>query len=353
MKTPAKSKRFRRIAPVGVLVITLCAIAVRSGAVEPTTQPSTRTSTTTKPYTPDNISEAAIELTYRQKTALSAVRDGQHWDEPAFFMMLARTAELVDPKTAAREYPSLESPAIASLTTYPNRYRAQKIRLTVRVHLSREFVSGSKAWEACADWPKGKKLWSMTGYYVSKDYVTVDGKKKRAAEEIVIYSLVDPTELLGKPQGTNASGEQLYGSKGRFLELAGVYYKTFKQNIRSKQARHQIRDYPLVIAYYLKATKNIEAETSPIGSIGNVIIIAMVLLVGLLLMVRRQAKRARSTPIGAGLAGNLQYTPLRNIEDDDLPPEQQDTEPVDPDLVDALKAFENKRKKNDAADDKS
>jgi len=295
---------------------------------------------------PDNISEAAIELTHRQKVALSAVRDGQNWNETAFFIMLARTAELVDPEASAREYSSLESPAVGHLTDYPNRYRAQKIRVTMRVFKSRELVSGSKNWDARPDWPRGAKVWYMAGWYVSED--------STKAEDLVVYSLVDPTKLLGKPSGTTTAGEQFYGDLGRSLELAGVYYKTFRQEtISSKRGNRQFRDYPLVLAYYLKPTGTAGGPTSPTGGISGTIIVVILALAAFLFMVRRQTRRVRSAPTGTGGAGTAKYTPLRNTEDDDLPPDQQNAEPVDQALVDAVKAFESKRKKADGTDDKS
>jgi len=331
-----------------VLVMMVCAMPLRTGAVEPTTQPTTAPveAPTTRPFIPDNISEAAIELTHRQKVALSAVRDGQDWRETAFFMMLARTAELVDPEASAKEYSTLESPAVGYLTDYPRRYRAQKIRVTMTVFKSRELVSGSKYWDARPDWPRGAKVWYMAGWHVSED--------STKAEDLVVYSVVDPTKLLGEPSGTTTSGEQLYYTPGVSLELAGVYYKTFRQQTGElTQSNRQVRDYPLVLAYYLKPTKTTAAPTSPTGGLSNTVIVALVLLVVALFIVRRQAKRVKSLPIGTGAAGTVKYTPLRNIEDDDLPIDEQSTEPVDPALVDAVKAFENKRKKDDGTDDKS
>ncbi|MCP4378378.1 MAG: hypothetical protein GY794_19655 [bacterium] len=346
MKTSAKSKRFRYIAQAGILVVILCAISVHSEGVEPTTQPSEPAATTTKPYTPDNISEAAIELTHRQKIALSAVVDGPSWNEPPFFIMLARTAELVDPKTAAKEYPSLESPAVGYLTDFPNRYRAQKVRVIMRVYESRELVSGSKLWDPRPDWPKGSKVWYLAGWHISQD--------SSKGEDLVVYSLVDPTKLLGKPSGTTTTGEQFYGGTGRSLELAGVYYKTFRQEaLRSSQFDRQFRDYPLILAYYLKATKNAGNEKSQGSALINVLIIGLIVLAVGLYLARRLAKQARFAPLSAGQAGNVQYTPLRNIEDDNIPLDQQENEPVDPALIDAVKAFESKRNTNDATDDKS
>lgn len=326
----------------------VCIAPLQTGGVEPTTRPTSAPddSPTTRPYRPDNISEAAIKLTDRQKAALSAVRDGQDWRETAFFMMLARTAELVDPEAAAKEYSSLESPAVGYLTDYPKRYRAQKIRVTMRVFKSRELVSGSKHWDAYPDWPSGSKVWYLAGWHIPED--------SKKAEDLVVYSVVDPTKLLGTPSGTTTSGEQFYSDQGRSLEIAGVYYKTFRQEtIQSKPSDRQFRDYPLMLAYYLKPAKTVESTTSPIGGLSSIIFVVIIVMAVALYIVRKQARRAKSAPLGTARPGTVQYTPLRNTEDDDLPPDQQETGPVDPDLVNAVKAFESKRKQTDGTDDKS
>jgi|GEM_PF-1568792 len=350
MKRPAQSRRFS-LAPAALAV--LCAVSP-GAAVEPASRPAPGPGgeATTRPCTPDNISEAAIELTHRQKVALSAVRDGQDWRETAFYMMLARTEELIDPETAAREYSSLESPAFGHLTDYPRRYRAQKIRSLMWVVKSRQYVSGSKEWDAHPDWPKGKKLWYMAGVRVFED--RTKPKTRIRLENLVVYSLVDPTKLLGQPAGIDSDGEYFYGDRGKAVELAAVYYKTFRQEADSSSAAdRRYRDYPLVLAYYLKPAERAGGPESPIRNLIKIIIGAIIVLLVVLYMVRRQARRVRSAPIGAGAVGTVKYTPLRNVDDDDLPPDQQHAEPVDPALVDAVQAFESKRNKDDGTDNKS
>ncbi|MDP6044606.1 MAG: hypothetical protein QGH94_03220 [Phycisphaerae bacterium] len=346
MNNPSQSKRFGAIVSAAAMFAIVFAIPLIAMGVETTTQPAASTSPgpATKPYMPDNISVAAIELTHRQKAALSAVTDGEHWNEPAFYIMLARVKELLDPETAAKEYSSLESPAVGHMTDHPSRYRAQKIRAVMWVYKSRMIVSGSEDWEARPDWPRGQKVWYMAGFHVSQD--------AKKGEDLVVYSLVDPTEILGNPSGTNKSGEQFYADRGRPVELAAVYYKTFKQESKgSGQSGRQIRDYPLVLAYYLKSTKAVQAPSSS-DAIKNTVIGVVAVLLLLLFIVRRKAKSVRAAPIGSGGTGSVKYTPLRNVEDDDLPDEQRDDEPVNQDLIDAVKAFEEKRK-TDGTDDKS
>lgn len=330
-----------------MLGASVCIIACQARAAESTTQPADPPADT-QPFIPDNISEAAIELTHRQKAALSAVRDGKDYRESAFFMMLARVEELVDAKAASEEYSSLESPAVGHLTKYPNRYRAQKLRIGMRVFSMREFVSGAEGWDACTDWPRGKKVWYMSGWHVSEN-----GK---GSKNLVAYSLVDPTELLGKPSSVKSDGEKFYNNPGKLLKLAAVYYKTFRhKTIDSTASNPRFMDYPLVLAYHLESSSPTRPKDLPTTSFSFVdyILVPIILLALALFVVRRQSKRAKNTPIGSGRAGNVKYTPLRNVEKDDLPPDERNEEPVDQALVDAVKAFENKSKESDGTDDKS
>ena len=84
----------------------------------------------------------------------------------------------------------------------------------------------------------------------------------------------------------------------------------------------------------------------------NAVIVVVVAMMGLLYTVRKRAKQVKAAPIGSGAAGNVKYTPLRNVEEDNLPNEERETQPVDQDLVNAVQAFESKRN-TDGTDDKS
>ena len=104
------------------------------------------------------------------------------------------------------------------------------------------------------------------------------------------------------------------------------------------------------MAYFLKPAKDPGAGSSNL--MRNVIVLVVAVMMGLLFMIRRQVKGVRSTPIGQGGAGGVKYTPLRNVEEDDLADEERENEPVDQALVDAVKAFES-RKDSYGTDDKS
>ena len=84
----------------------------------------------------------------------------------------------------------------------------------------------------------------------------------------------------------------------------------------------------------------------------NIVIVAIVAMMGLLYMVRKRAKQVKAAPIGSGGEGHVKYTPLRNVEEDNLPDDQREDQPVNPDLIDAVNAFKSKRN-TDGTDDKS
>ena len=84
----------------------------------------------------------------------------------------------------------------------------------------------------------------------------------------------------------------------------------------------------------------------------NIVIVAIVAMMGLLYMVRKRAKQVKAAPIGSGGEGHVKYTPLRNVEEDNLPDDQREDLPVDQDLINAVQAFESKRN-TDGTDDKS
>jgi len=358
MKTAAKSGRHAGIAIAAGALLAVIGVVLISYAhgIEATTAPTTQPAGApagapdTRADTPDNISVAAITLTDREKTALGAVRDGNGtYEESAFFMMLARAGKFAaDQNAAAAEFGSLESPAVGNITDYPSRYRAQKIRLMMRVQTSRKHVSGDDTWTPRADWPRGKPVWYLGGYHVA-DKTT---GKKRKAEDLVVYSVVDPSALLGEPSGT-LKGDLTYDGRGRQLELSGIYYKVFTKTAdASKKTRSVKREYPLVIAYHLRPVSGADASP-PMSAMGGIFIAAMILLVAILYAVRSKARRARVQPMGEGLTGGARYTPLRDIDLDDLPPGQQTDEPVDQALVDAVRKFESKRRGSDGTDHKS
>ena len=190
----------------------------------------------------------------------------------------------------------------------------------------------------------------MTGFRLSERGRNSDGKIP--AQEIVVFSLIDPTELLGTPDAVSDKGECTYGDSGKLIELAGIFYKTYKHEMTdSKPGEARYRDYPLVLAYYLKPADTSKMQP-PGNPFRNLTIVVGIALMAILFMVRKNAKRARSTPIGQGVPGGVKYTPLRNVEEDNLPDDERENEPVDQDLVNAVKAFEDKSK-TDGTDDKS
>lgn len=297
---------------------------------------------------PPNVSQAAIGLTHRERMALAKIRDGQtSLDETAFYLMLARTRRLADDQAAAKsEFPDLETPAIGNLSDYPSRYRAQKLRMMVRVYTCRKIVSGDPDLHPQPAWPKGKTLWRMHGYHASG----ASGK----IEDVIVFSLVDPTAALGKPVSVNDYGEALYSRGGRELKLAGLFYKLLRAEAESSKSTSPLwRDYPVVLGYYLERAAKSADRTPPF--LTAAIALLVVLAFGFIMM-KRHVRRLRG---GApGKAGMPAYQATRDSNRQQGRTDYHDDKdgcigPVDPDLVDAVRKHTTERQQSDGTDSKN
>jgi hypothetical protein len=280
--------------------------------------------------------------------ALAKIRDGQtSLDETAFYLMLARTRRLADDQAAAKsEFPDLETPAIGNLSDYPSRYRAQKLRMMVRVYTCRKIVSGDPNLHPQPAWGKGKILWRMHGYHAS----IASGK----IEDVIIFSLVDPTAALGKPVSVNDYGEALYSRGGRELKLTGLFYKLLRAEAESsKPASPLWRDYPVVLGYYLERAAKSADRTPPF--LTAAIALLVVLAFGFIMM-KRHVRRLRG-----GAPGRAEMPAYQATRDSNRQQSRTDyhddkdgcTGPVDPDLVDAVQKHTTERQQSDGMDSKN
>ena len=263
-------------------------------------------------------------------------------------MMLARAKNFADDRASAEaEFASLESPAFGHLSDYPRRYRAQKVRLTVEAMICRKVVSGAPDWSAQPDWPKGNVVWRIEGYALSRD------RKKR--EPMIVFSVVDPTQMLGEPMRIDSNGWGVHGNvnrRGPILQLSAISYKTVRMQERDSGHGTAIwRDYPVVLAYYLARSE--KPPAAPMAQFVTMFVLLLAALVFGFIMLKRRVGRIRN--VQAGWIAGDGYQPLRDTEDDEAkqaPRERDDADiaPVDPALVQAVKEFETERQQADGTD---
>ncbi len=273
----------------------------------------------------ENVSAMAIELSEGEKTVLAVVRDGTaDIDESAFWKMLNRADQLAASRDASKaELADLDSPSTANMLTAPAHYRAQKIRLTVRIYTCNKLVSGTRSSPARRDWPAGREYWYMTGSIVRS------GGPQGAEETLMIYSAADPADLLGKPTSVGESGQRFAGVQ---LTIAAIFYKT--RLAQPRVPEEAARDYPLVLAYYL------EIDHKPTGApwqLPAVIVGLMVVLIVVFARLRRKVKTMK----------RAQHPAIQRVADSFGQAETSDDEPapdeaesdIDPDLVSAVRKW--------------
>ena len=344
-----RMEAMRRTVQVGFCSAAALGIILLARPVRAAGMPATRPATASAPAAdPPNISQAAIDLTDREKIALSVVRDGPQPDEAALRMMLARAKSFADDRASAEaEFASLESPAFGHLSDYPRRYRAQKVRLTVEAMICRKVVSGAPDWSAQPDWPKGNVVWRIEGYALSRD------RKKR--EPMIVFSVVDPTRMLGEPMRIDSNGWGVHGNvsrRGPILQLSAISYKTVRLQERDSGPGVPIwRDYPVVLAYYLARSE--KPPAAPMARFLTMLVLLLAALVFGFIMLKRRVGRIRN--LQAARIGRGGYQSLRHTEVDEMkqaPRERDDAgaATVDPALVEAVKEFETERRQVDGTD---
>ncbi|HQL75877.1 MAG TPA: hypothetical protein PLD58_22060 [Phycisphaerae bacterium] len=329
-----------RILRALVMVLGLCSAAraqpspagpeAPAPATAPTSAPATAPTTApaTAPLSRDNISEAAIELTERERIALGAVRDrNTQLAETGFFMLLARAAKMG--ALSDQQLQDVESPSYSNLMAHPSRYRAQAIRMTISVFTSEKLepTSGG-AFPVTSHWPRERPVWYLTGLNAS---LKVDPQ-----QPVMLYATLDPAAALGKPVEVR-NQTQVYGVPGQRVDVVGLFYKLR----RSASEENDERDYPVLLVWQLKAAGGGGVLGSSGGSIVGVLAVIMLvlaLLLGFILLKRRVSRQKASRP------GGPRYKPLRDVSlDDQGQPADQEDVGVDPLLKQAAEEYQKER----------
>ena len=336
----------RHMIQVRTIVLTACVMGMLAGQVPAQEAPAPAAVAATGPASAPaeaarpNWSEAAIELSEREKTALSAVRDGNtQLAETAFFMLLSRAGHMKP--LSAEEFGALEQPSFPNLMAHPTRYRAQPIRLTISVFTMQKFVpSQTGPFPVTPHWPRDRAVWYLTALNTPV--------KPDREQPLMLYCVSDPSLVLGNPSRTEGEAA-IYAGMGRRVEVAGLFYKI---HLAKALGEDRQRDYPVVLAWQMStrlaatgvpgAAKG-EGDGSATKILGAIFVLMMVLAVAFLIL-RRRVRQLKS----ASLLGP-KYKPLRDLKADEakkpLPPEELIE--VDPLLKQAAEQFKKEREGHD------
>ena len=293
----------------------------------------------------DRIAPTAVE-----RTVLDAVLDGtqQRFDETGLYVMLglagrAPTLELI-------EWHELDRPAYGNLLADPAHYRAKPFRAKVRIFHVRKLQSGAGL-GFNQFWPKDRPIWQI-------DCIWTDEPNEKE-KPIIIYSVADPTPLIGQPDGVDAQNRQTYG-RGRDLRIAALFYKVTYERQGSGSA---FRQYPVAMAWQLSRLVTWKGtgqwSTQSLTQLGLLLVLVILMGGGFYYTRRRLAKLRKQNKDSART-----YRPLRFETDrdpDDGPAgtaesdrDRQDEEvldgPVDPELTAAVEEFLQERQRDDERD---
>ena len=270
--------------------------------------------------------EETLTISERDKQVLLKSKDGTRTvEEPGFYLLMSRVAGL--PQLSEAEWSRLDSPAVANLTKFPNRYRYAPVRLTMRVYRIVKLTVEKGTITGGPYWPVDKPIYAIHGVNAEAD------AEHQYNEPLVVYSPVLPPEL---PEKRVVDGDQTDFASGPTYRLAGVFYKVIEtMDEGSPDGKRYWREYPVVLGWQWHREKARLGETGANQVLSGIIVLGCVLAVALFVMFKRRAKAAKG-PKGQGVSFG-DYTPLRDLEAERDGVEVE--EPVDDALVDAAKTY--------------
>lgn len=291
-------------------------------STRPATAPATSTAPAAqRPYVPPQIAKA-IEFSPQEQAILSGIADGTTTleDDKIMPVMLAHVAEI--PALKRPEFSMLENPPARVLRQHPDEFRGLPIRMELLVSQSRQITPGD-GMAVSSYWPKDKPVWLLSGLSVN----TPDPH----SNPLVIISTVDPTEILGTPDGREAQGRvNNYKNSPRRIEVAGLFYRIWRSN--SQEAGPM--DYPVILAWQINNVAAVSPTAALTGPTG--ITIGLVLLLAFFYLWWRFRGRVSTTPRPTFLS---QIRQQRQQAQRDLDQEPDEFIPVDPALAQAAQQY--------------
>jgi len=311
--------------------VVLCSAAVALAETEPA--PATQPATAPAAMPADLLArvDAILTLNEIEKQAMLEARANPGvLAETAFGLMLVKVASL--PELGDKEFNLLDRPAVANLLRTPERYSGAPMAMKIAIYEVRKCMPDDGDISLTAPWPRSKPLWWITGrtsWPASEDL-----------EPLIVFSMVDPTPLLGEPDPTvGPNGSRKY-PHWPIAELAGVFYKVRRTREKKSGA---LRDYPVVMAWQFRK----DSLRSIIGqsAVDPRLLIPLLLVLALtfvFIFVRKRTRAARAIR-------GPRYQPRRHeteaTSDADkgivpfVPPPDEDEGQVDPELIAAAEQY--------------
>lgn len=304
-------------------------------------EPPATTTATTPAYAPPNTSPLpmaasvaeGLQLDAAERIILDAVKDrSRNLTDSGLYVLLRRAIAL--PPLDAAHFDTLSTFNTEQLLTSPERFRGLPLRLAVRVYKVQEWTPGVE-FRMQPRWPRERKIWCILG----QDYTG----KRPTRKDIVVLSVVDPRPLLGDPDKSEAGGTVALYSVGRYLELAGVFYKVYgAMSLGNSKVPPAMTNYPVVVAWQVGKS---EAGPDSMQWMWTAATLSLAALIFLFFFFRHRAKQAKIANPRVGFRG---YRPMREEEPpppEHKPPADEADQEVDPALREAAERYR-KEKRN-------
>ena len=270
-----------------------------------------------------------LGITNMEKTVLDAVRDGSRQiDETGLYVGLGIAARAAgNIQLNPDEWPQLDRPAYVSLLAEPKLWRGRAVQTTVSIFRVTKLMSGDGL-NYSDFWPKDHPVWRMDG-------VLSDGPVA-ADQPIIVFSVVNPGEFLGRGQPGAGKAEMEY-TKGPRVRVAAVFYK----NLIDTNRKGAVRAYPIVMAWQLsRGDESFASYAGPpdglLTRLAPVVILLAAMAGGFYLHRRRMTQMRQSRIQGS------RYQSLRSQATPggarDAPADPADRH-VDPELAAALEQY--------------
>ena len=289
------------------------------------------------PPPPDALDqiEAILTLTEREALAMIEARaNPTQLEEAALGVMLGKVARL--PRLSEDDFERLDRPTIRSLTRSGHRYQGAPVRLKVAVYQVQRWTAG-KDLTASKSWPAGRPVWRMNCTSA------LPNRPRRDQHPLILFSMVDPTQLLGLPDKDADPAAEILYPHGPKIEVAGVFYKI--RRVREKRSGRP-RDYPMVLAWQIQPTHEWVKDTLANPMIIVLLVVILVMAVAFVFVSRRIRRGPQATGKGP------KYEPLRfkmpeaaggaRIDGADAP--EAAPREVDPLLAAAAEAYQKEQK---------
>lgn len=163
-----------------------------------------------------NLSAETIPLSPNEKIVLGDVTDRTPgFREAGFYVLLRAVARLEG--LSRRQVEALEEPSYLKLMGHPELYRGQPIAMTLDVaYVVRLEPGPGRQFERVPGWPAGRPIWQLGCGHADSN------------RPVSVFSLADPTELLGEPLPVEGRDDVRVYEPVRRVKVAGVFFKVYR-----------------------------------------------------------------------------------------------------------------------------